>query len=198
MPVVAAVDATLQWVNGDADASVFKSVDMVLGPLDLPLKSRYKATDAERQQARGWLHAVGKAVARNRAKAQQEGAVVPRALPKVRREVWAELRTLTAAFSLQPQLTTRGIEYVVTARAFVPSTPLVWAALATAELMTYPDRHHFIECPGCSRFSVDIRQGRGKRRNRFCSKKCQDRIGQKEWWAGQPKRKPTRKPKRER
>jgi hypothetical protein len=110
----------------------------------------------------------------------REPSIVPRALPKVRREVWAELQALTGAFSLQPKLTSKGIEYGMVPIGFVRSTPLTWSALAAAELMTNPDAYHFLLCPGCERFSIDVREGRGKRRGRFCSKRCQDRVGQRE------------------
>jgi hypothetical protein len=189
LPVAAAVDATLRWVNGDANASVFQYVDMVLGPLDLPLVSRYKTTEAERQQVRGWLETVGRIVARNRLRSDHGHGLSARLPIPLREELRSELLALTGAFSLQPKLTTRGIEYVVEAGAFVHSSPLKWAALATAEIATTPDAFHFLLCPGCERFSVDIRKGKGKRRGRFCSKRCQDRVGQRERRAVQPKRK---------
>jgi len=97
--------------------------------------------------------------------------------------VWAALQALTGAFALQPKLTNRGVEYGLAPVGFIKSSPLTWAALAAAELMTDPDRFHFLLCPGCDRGSVDMREGKGKRRGRFCSKRCQDRVGQREWRA---------------
>jgi len=180
LPVPAAIEATLAWINGDSDATVFRGVDAALATLDLPVVSMHRALEKDRLQALAWFKAVGRAAAKHRATPKPNG---PAALvsTKIRGEVWAELAALTGAFALQPKLTYKGVEYGLVPTAFVKSTPLTWSALAAAELMTDPDRFHFLMCPGCERLSVDIRQGKGKRRGRFCSKRCQDRVGQREW-----------------
>jgi hypothetical protein len=178
LPVAAAIDATLAWVNDDGDegVNVFQRVVAAIGQLEIG--------ESQRQQARGWLKAVGKAAAKNRRRPDR-GRGMPALLSvEVRREIWAELQVLTGAFSLQPKLTTKGLEYrVIAGGSFFRPSPLTWASLAVAELMTDPDKYHFLMCPGCNplpRFSVDIREGRGKRRGRFCSLTCQRRVGQRE------------------